>query len=703
MVVDPLLARLLPPFVAEAEQLVQLVTVSLLAQERGFDRARAEEALRALHTLKGTAATLGLEDVSELAHDLEEVLGRAGEVAVAAAVLDDVLGALDAVMAHVRAAAAGSERPPALAEARRRVAALLASTPAASTAPAAATPVPDEAPGGAAAVAEDAWRVRAGDVETLAREVERLRELRLRLDARRAALERALGALDAPSAGPSALGDDLRLALSTVRRGLAADGEEAASLVADFEGAVRAISTLPARTALESLPRAVRDLARKRDKAARLSVVGDDVALDRRLLGPLSMALVHLVRNAVDHGIEAPAVREARGKDPEGLITVRIERQGNSVHVEVVDDGGGIDLAAVRAAAARHGVGAPEALAALSDAEVRQLVFAPRLSTRAEADETSGRGVGLDVVREQVLSLRGQVGVESRLGQGTTFQLTLPIELGATPVLVVGVGEHRLGLPLGVVELVGRPREADLRGGARPALAIGDELVDVHDLGGLLGVRRPLPARAGRQHVLVRGQGRRAAVIVDHIVGHDDLVVRPLPDELGPMAAYTGVATLAHGELLPVLRPSWLLERVVPVASGAPDEPGASGPRALVVDDVLTARAIHRASLESAGWVVYVASNVRQALERLAEGRLDALVTDLRLADEDGLDLLRRARALAPDLPVVVVSGMDDEETRRAAVVAGADAFVAKRDCAQGALAAEVAAAVARRRSLAGR
>lgn len=261
------------------------------------------------------------------------------------------------------------------------------------------------------------------------------------------------------------------------------------------------------------------------------------------------------------------------------------------------------------------------------------------------------------------------------------------------------MGEDRVGLPLSLIEAVGRLREGNLRGDARPTLLVGDELVDIHDLGGLLGVRKHLPARAGWQHVVVQAGTRRAALLIDHVAGHDDLVMRPLPEELGPMPAYQGLAVLADGELLPVLRPSWILERVAGEARG---EVETNTPQALVVDDALTARALHRAALEAAGWAVYLASSTRQARERLAEGRVDVLVTDLRLGEggDDGLTLLAQARSRSPQLPVVVVSAQDDDDTRRRVLAAGADAFVAKRDCARGALAIEVAAAVARRRAM---
>src|SRR5205823_344684 len=365
------------------------------------------------------------------------------------------------------------------------------------------------------------------------------------------------------------------------RRALGSDGEEAADIVSSMEDGLKAISTMPVRTVIEPLRRAVRDLTKATGKLARLSVVGAEVSLDRRVLEQLRGPLVHLVRNAVDHGLEMPEVREERGKHREGALTIRVEQQGNMLFIEVADDGGGLDVVRIKEIALRRGVVPAEELGGMSPAQVHQIVFRPGFSTRAEVSEVSGRGVGLDVVRNQIQALQGQIEVQSTPGQGTRFILTLPAELGSSPVLVVRVGEHQLGLPMVAVESSRAAKSGELRvGRTRVQLEHREQLIPLQDLGALAGLRQPEVPQDGQPLLILQSQARRLAPCVDEVIGDKELVIRPLPVEVRELPAYQGAATLARGGLVLIPRPDWLVEL------GAKSESGLSGTRrALVVDD----------------------------------------------------------------------------------------------------------------------
>ena len=319
-------------------------------------------------------------------------------------------------------------------------------------------------------------------------------------------------------------------------------------------------------TILEPLRRAVRDLCRQSGKRVALSLVGGEVSLDRRLLDALRSPLVHLVRNALDHGIEAPEVRERRGKHAEGALVVRVERQGNMLFIEVGDDGNGVDLERVREAAQRRGLHSADELAAMSPTALQQLIFSSGLSTRATVSELSGRGVGLDIVRSQLQELHGQVEVQSVPGQGARFVLSLPADLGSSAVLVVRCGDHQVGIPTMAVEASRAVRRSDVsatRG--RMRYAHRDELIPLHDLGAILGLREPEPPRDDQPLLILSSQGRRLALALDEVLGDRELVIRPLPPEVRDLPAFQGAATLARGELVLILRPDWLVhpERVV--------------------------------------------------------------------------------------------------------------------------------------------
>jgi two-component system, chemotaxis family, sensor kinase CheA len=725
---DPLLEQLLAGFVDESQEIYERVTRNLMelekspAQGPGFD-----DLARGLHTLKGSAATLGLEDLADFAHRMEDVILplRGSAKPLPAAVADAVLKSLDVWMARLRAIAAKGDPPdlrpsfallekvrPAGAAKKKngagkngkgravpeKPAAEVTPPPEPVPPPPPATPAPEPV---AAPVAEDAqadsWRVSTRQVIALLHEVERLREVRLRVEERRRELEKAVLQLD--RLGIQAETAEARALLLGVRRSLGADGEEAADIVSSMEEGLKTISTTAVRTVLDPLRRAVRDLCKATGKQAKLSVVGAEVSLDRRVIEQLRGPLIHLVRNAVDHGLEMPEVREALGKNPEGALTIRVEQQGNMLFIEVGDDGAGLDLEQIREAALRRALVAPEELANMSTQQLHQLIFRPGFSTRTEATEFSGRGVGLDVVRNQIQALQGHVEVQSFAGQGARFVLTLPADMGSSPVLVVRCGEHQLGVPMAAVESSRAARSDDLRvGRSRVQLDHREQLIPVQDLGAMVGLRQPEVPAEGQPLLILLAQGRRLALCVDEVLGDRELVIRPLPAEVRELPAYQGAATLARGELVLILRPDFL------VNSERRAEAGLAGSRrALVVDDSLTARALHRTALETGGYLVHTASNGRQALEQLRHSAYDVMVCDIGMDEMDGYELTAavRQRAETDSMPILLVSARDSDSDRQRGMATGADGFLTKKECVSGRLLAEVSAVIARRKGAA--
>jgi len=723
---DPLLENLLAGFVDEAQEIYERVARSMMELEKAPAQGPSfDELARGLHTLKGSAATLGLEELADFAHRMEDVVLplRGSSKPLPARLSDAVLKSLDVWMAHLRAIAAKGRLPdlapsvallqtmkpdapaPAAAKSRKKkngkgpsasetLAATVARAPEPEP-PAAPTPAPVPAP--AEDAQADSWRVTTRQVIALLHEVERLREVRLRLEERRREIDRALQQLD--RLGIQAETAEARSVLLGVRRALGADGEEAADIVASMEDGLKTISTMPVRTAIEPLHRAVRDICKATGKQAKLAVVGAEVSLDRRVLEQLRGPLVHLVRNAVDHGLELPQVREARGKHPDGALAIRVEQQGNMLFIEVSDDGAGLDLEQIREAALRRALVPAEELANMSTQQLHQLIFRPGFSTKAEATEYSGRGVGLDVVRNQIQALQGHVEVQSVPGQSTRFVLTLPADLGSSPVLVVRCGEHQLGLPMVAVESSRGARSKDLRvGRSRVQLEHREQLIPVQDLGALVGLRQPEVPAEGQPLLILQSQGRTMALSVDEVLGDRELVIRPLPVEIRELAAYQGAATLARGELVLILRPDFIVSTERRADTGL-----MSTRRALVVDDSLTARALHRTALETGGYLVHTASNARQALEQLRHSAYDVMVCDIGMDEMDGYELTAavRQRVETDSMPILLVSARDSENDRQRGLAVGADGFLTKKDCVSGRLLSEVSSVIARRKGAA--
>src|SRR5712692_1135820 len=726
---DPMMEQLLPGFVDECKEIAERVTEHLIELEKAHEQSRFDDLARGLHTLKGSAATLGLSELSELAHRMEDAVLplRGRSAALPGAVTDALLKTLDTWMAHLRATTAKSELPDlrpshelleavrhavqavepgkaaanngkAVAEKEKGKAAQEKEKKsskrerearAARAEPAPAEPTAEEEAG--AGEEAGSWRVRTREVVSLLHEVERLREVRLRLEERRRELERGLSQL--ARLGILAQTAEVRALLMGVQRALSADGDEAADIVASMEDELKAICTLPVRTVLEPLRRSVRDLCKQSGKLARLSIVGGEVSLDRRVLESLRGPLVHLVRNALDHGLELPDVREARGKHREGIVVVRVEQQGNMLFIEVSDDGNGLDLALIKQAARDLSIVPGAELDAMTPAQLHQLIFRNGFSTRRTVTALSGRGVGMDIVRNQIQALQGHIEVHSTPGQGTRFTLTLPAELGSSPVLVVRCGEHELGIPMPAVETSLLARSGELRvARTRVQLAHREQLITTQDLGALLGLRQPEVPHDGQPLLILQSQGRRIALAVDEVVGDRELVIRPLPPEVRDLAAYQGAATLARGELVLIVRPDWL--------SGFEKRDVLTGTRrALVVDDSLTARALHRTALEAAGYAVHTASSGRQALEQLRHSSYDVMVSDIGMDEMDGYELTLQARRQSEleAMPIILVSARDSDADRQRGTASGADGFLSKKDCASGRLIAEVQAVIGRR------
>lgn len=700
---DALMGALVATFAREAEDLGASLTRALLVVEKpehGADALGAAHAdlRRGLHRLKGSAATVGLGELSELAHEMEDRLAEhAPGAALPRRVVDAFLTALDQGLEWTRARA--SHRPEAcdLRAVARALRAAAGGEPLdePSDAPAprgGAAPAQAAASPGPAEPETTGWRVDGRHVASMVADVERLREIALRLEDQSRDVTRCLALVPKVAQGEAA--DQLRDALLGARVALTGDAAEVAARVESMEEWLKAVCTLPCQTVVDPLHRTVRDLARQLGKEAKLSAVGVEVALDRRLLDAIRAPLVQIVRNAVDHGIEAPEVRERAGKHREGIVAIRVEQAGNEVFVEISDDGAGLDEARIRDTAVSRGVVSADDAARLDARQLGALIFRSGFTTRGAVSGVSGRGVGLDVVADAVKAIHGRIEVHSVRGHGTRFVLSVPAEMGSSPLMLVGVGDQVFGIPMYAVRKALPARAARVRTG-HAGLQLEDDgaLLPLEDLGGLLGLRQPLTPADGQPLVVVSAEGRETALAVDTTPGDRWPVVRPLPEEVRHLEPYLGAATLSRGEPVLVLRPSWLLERRTQAAVATP--------RVLVVDDSLTARAAHRAVLESAGYAAHGAASAAQALEHLRRGAYQAMVCDVDLGEGmDGIALtaLVRARPELEAVPVVLVSSHDDEDGRRRAREAGADAFISKQACAAGLLLAELDGALARRR-----
>lgn len=628
----------------EANERLDSVVDTLLAIEAGRAEADAVDVLfRHAHTIKGGAGMLGLDDLRALAHAVEDVLESvrdAGEFPPH--LVDPLLRAADALRAHVAGDSPGT--PDLLEELAAGRAAILEGH--------AALPFAPEAPEEEAKIdTAPALGDRRG-IRVSPQKIDRLLDLVGETVLHRRRLEHVIGGERV--SGDEAISDELDL------------GER---LFDELKDAAIKMRTLPLATITGPLPRAVRDIAATEGKEVDLVVVGDQVELDRVILESLGEPLVHIVRNAVGHGIETRAERVRAGKPPRGTIELRAEQRGGLIEIVIADDGRGV---------------APEVVAeARRVGSLVDVLTRPGFTTAAEVTELSGRGVGLDAVRAHVATFGGTLDVRSEPGNGTAIVLTLPLALALLDVLLVERGGQVFGIPLGSVEEA-LAVEDTLTLQGRPALELRGHSVPLSDLADLLGAPAPaLPVRAPA--VVVTSGGRRAAAACDGLLGEDEVVVKPLGRLLSSARGYLGAAILGDGRIALLIDPQ-LLTRVT-VSHGQRREVGSVSteqlaPKVLVVEDSFTVRELQRSILEAAGYRVETARDGKEGLDRvLADDDIGLVITDLEMPVMDGLELTRaiRAHAERSSLPIVIVTSKGDEADRVRGIDAGADAYMIKR------------------------
>ena len=481
--------------------------------------------------------------------------------------------------------------------------------------------------------------------------------------------------------------------VSDLWRGLSRDALLLSRVTSDVSEEVMKVRMLPIATVLNIFPRMVRDLARQKEKDVDLVIEGAETELDRNVLEEIKDPLVHLVRNAVDHGIEKPDEREAAGKPRVGTVTVRAYQKGSNIVVEVSDDGAGIDVEEVKRAALKSKVLPQEELEAISDEQAMQLIFASGVSTSKMITETSGRGVGMDVVRKNVESLHGHVDVDSTLGEGTITTLTLPLTLATTQELLVRVREQTFGIPISAVERIQRiePESISTVEG-KEAIIVNGQPISLVYLCDVLEMPKQEQALDPNEKipVVILGAGRwRIAFLVDAVVGQQESVVKSLGKQLARVRNVAGATILGTGQVIMTLNPSDLLKSARGAAgktdiaariarSQEQEEKRAS---VLVVDDALATRNLEKNILETVGYDVKVAADGVEALSILqSDGVCDVIISDVVMPNMDGFELTAAVREDAKlcNTPVILVTSLESTEDKERGLEVGADAYIVK-------------------------
>ena len=752
-------------FQEEAQDLLQRLNegVIMLEADPG-NRELIDQMMRDAHTIKGSSRMVGLIEIADVAHRLEDIMVkiRDGEMAYTPKMTDFFFEALDAIVFladnkgvneggvldlqglqnRLTAVAEGGGSPvvaQAAASAEQSTQAVPAAKPAkkrtkkASKAEA-AEPVPEESaavvvvpapdvaahePGSVKPEAELKSKVqatirikttqvdsllnlisevvisqikaeqRANETRALLGETNDIWQAWLRVKAVLAAVggEDGLDALEEDiNLLDTALGDHRR-SVSKFVKDHTEDVSRTSLVVKDLQEQGMRLRMLPANTIFQSFPRAIRDLAKQFKKDINLVIEGGETELDKKVLEEINDPLVHIMRNAVDHGIEDPETRVKMGKPAQGTIWMGARQEGDRIIIEIRDDGAGIDPDKVLASAVRKGYISQAEASAMSPREAMYLIFEAGFSTAAIITEISGRGVGMDVVREFVVEkLKGSLDVESEIGKGTHFKLTIPLTLAIIRALMLRTGGQVFALPTGSIEETLRANPSDiLKVEGREVIRRQRRTVPLVKLSDILGVPEHGYEGSKVPIVTIGYSGHRMGFMVDALVGEQQIVIKPLGNHLKKIDNVAGVTILGAGEVVPILNVPDLMtnartrsgQRMGPV-----QRTDREGPRKILIcEDSFTTRELERSIFEAAGYNVETAVDGAMGLTRLREGlKVDAVVTDVQMPNMTGFELTKAIKSdpTLAGIPVIIVTSLERDEEKAEGIEAGADAYITK-------------------------
>lgn len=680
-------------FVEEARDHLRRLEEGLAALQNGAaDPELINSIFRSAHTIKGSSRMLKLMPICDTAHLLEDILGamREGALVYSAELAQLLQRGTDAMAAQVENVADDVELAPLDASLCAELAQVLGNgfEETESVARGAATPaetresvvaIDSPAPNGEIKLrAAESVRVPLSKLDELVKLMGEMVSSHARLRQRVSdcrAIERELTASDGHLAR-----------LGEFTRDLKDDVLAQEALMEELHGKALILRMLPLVMVFDSAPRLVRDLARSIGKDVDCVVSGSEIELDRQLIDRLGDPIVHLLRNAVDHGVESSAERAQAGKPLRGRVSLSARQEAGGVVIEVSDDGRGLALDAIRDKAVKKGLLGAEQAAALSESEVADLICLPGFSTSAIITDVSGRGVGMDVVKRCVVDeLQGSIQLASKPGVGTTVILRLPRSLAVMRVLLVEAGGQTLGFTAPhVSQLLQVPAERLLDVAERQALIFHNELVPVVGLAEMLSLRES-PPRDDLLLVVVQSSTEKLALRVDRLVDERNLVIKPLPSHLSGLPLVSGMVMTGKNELVSVLQAPALvsLARRSNVGSKpAGSAEAAQRVRVLVVDDSLNTREIEKDVLEAHGYHVTLAEDGVDGLAKARNGEFDAVLTDVEMPNMDGFTLTAALRQEENyrDVPIIIITSRQKEEDQRRGIQVGADAYIVKGD-----------------------
>lgn len=690
-------------FVEEAKDHLGRMSSGLSLLEQGAASTEEVNSLfRSAHTLKGSSRMLRLEPITQLAHSLEDLLSalREQQVQVNHAVMDALYQGVDALSDQVEQLIQQGQvaelsttqsqlcqRLSGLAEGKEVLADTLASSAAIESEQPPRGPDTEVERSTPSLSTSDTVRIKLTKLDELIKLMGELISSHASMRDMAATAQRIEKQLQQQVEG------ELPLAMRQFSRDMRDIVLLQDNLTQELHDKALQLRMLPMAIVLDPAARLVRDMARTLGKQVECRVYGSEIELDRQMIDQLADPVIHLLRNALDHGIETPEVRQKAGKPAQGLLQIRARQDAGWVVVDIRDDGAGLSVDAIREKTLKKGVFSGAALEEMSDQQITDLIFMPGFSTSAIITEVSGRGVGMDVVKRSIVDeLQGVISIQTGPGEGTCFTLRLPLSLAIMRVLLIRAGAQVLGFTAQYVsELLSVAPTALIRVADRNAVIIRNEFVPVIKLAELLHLpqetapKKTLSRDAKNLLLLViRVHTEKLAVQIDELLDERDLVIKQLPEHLRSNQLISGMVTTGQNQLVNLIHVPYVLDMArktrQSTSTVVSSEYAKPKQRILVVDDSLNTREIERDVLEAWGYHVTLAEHGADGLQKALAEDFDAVLTDVEMPIMDGFTLTARLRENDNyrNKPIIIITSREKDSDRQRGIEVGADAYIVK-------------------------
>jgi len=683
-------SKFIDQFKTETVEHLEKLELGLVKLERApGDKELLNSLMREAHTIKGSATMMGYKRISDIAHTVEDAFQKLleGSLDITAGHYTALFKCLDAIKAFLDDKLLWEDKGieyPFAEKLRHEVSAMFGVEPSSE----AETVIFEALPPKHAAVLDA--RPAGGAKETSIRvDIEKLDKL-MNLSGEQLISRLRLDELINILANKVKSREDLEDAFGAILADLKKVNKNIDSVTSSIQSEVMDVRMVPISALFNVFPRAMRNLAQAKHKEIDFEIKGEETTLDKAIIEEMKDPVMHLLRNAIDHGIELPEARKAKNKPPLGKVALSAYQVGAQVVIEVSDDGRGIDVEKVKEIALAKKLIAKDRLDEMVDDQIIQFIFTPGFSTSKDVTETSGRGVGLDVVRASIGALKGIIDVVSKADTGTRFIMKLPLTLAVTESLIVAAGDEVFAIPIERVAETVRVNPDGIRSvEGRDAITVRGHILPLVKLNSIFNLpAKGIVERAFIPVIIVQSAEKKVGLLVDRLLGRQEIVGKAIGEPLGKIKNIAGATIMGDGRVVLILDIPSIISfgegLIMNKAAASPGRPAKTKKKKtiLLAEDSMSTAMLEKNILESVGYSVVIARDGREALERAAHEKFDLIISDILMPRMDGFELTTRLKKdkFYKDIPIIIVTTRESDADKRRGLECGADAYLLKSE-----------------------